>query len=81
MGTHFPNVDTPLLYPFKKELNQQDLISNRPLLSPVSAPPPGEIWADVLFPLPAEYPDELTIEVSVDGARHVQCGNLQNQYT
>ena len=74
MGIHFPNADTPLLYPFKEELNQQILVSTRPVLSPVSAPPPGEIWADVLFSFSAEYPDELTIEVSVDGAKHVQWG-------
>ena len=83
-------MDTSLLYPFKDMIpeatRRNRSISNTPppqataLPSPVSAPPAGERWADVLFNFPAEYPDELSIDVSADSIRHLLCIRLSTVY-
>lgn len=73
LGSSFPGVDTPLKYPFKEMIpdpRRARSTSNPPLppqppLSPI-APSSNDRFADVLFNFPAEYPDELSIDVSID---------------
>lgn len=74
LGSSFPGVDTTLRFPYKEiadDPRRPRSTSNPPLPPPPNALlPPNmgvavvEKWADVLFNFTAEYPDELTIDVS-----------------
>ena len=76
LGTSFPGVDTTLRVPYK-DVETRPRPSNPPappplppsrphqtLPSPVP-PPEREMWAEVLFNFSSEYPDEMSIEVSL----------------
>ena len=75
LGSSFPGVDTTLRYPYKDVLEASDPRRPRSTSNPPLPPPPNALippttgglvdkWADVLFKFTAEYPDELTIDVS-----------------
>ncbi len=78
LGASFPGVDTSLKYPYKDavpDARRARSISNPPTpqlnppVSPVGVLPPisaaVDRFADVLFNFVAEYPDELSVDVSV----------------
>ncbi len=81
LGASFPGVDTSLKYPYKDavpDARRARSISNppppqlnqlNPPVSPVGVLPPitaaVDRFADVLFNFVAEYPDELSVDVSV----------------
>lgn len=76
LGTSFPGVDTTLRVPFKEVDTRTRGNSNPPLPPPLPPsrshqplpspipPPEREVWAEVLFNFSAEYPGEMSIEVS-----------------
>lgn len=68
LGSSFPGVDTTLRYPYKDVAEVGSVVDRQRHAVPVqnSEPPipAGESWAEVLFTFVAEFPDELTIEVS-----------------
>ena len=78
LGSSFPGVDTTLSYPYSdvaetagggggsaaERRSRSTSIPPAPNFPPPSHPPHADRWAEVLFNFIAEYPDELTIDVS-----------------
>lgn len=70
LGSSFPGVDTTLRYPYRDMLadggpSTRSRSTSATPAPPVAPPEPDtERWADVMFAFHAEYPDELTIDVS-----------------
>ena len=85
LGSSFPGVDTTLSHPYHdvaeaatgggggtaaERRSRSTSIPPAPNFPPPSHPPLADRWAEVLFNFTAEYPDELTIDVSFD-ARNI----------
>ena len=78
LGSSFPGVDTTLSHPYQEmaeamgvggpavaeRRSRSTSIPPAPNFPPPSHPPQADRWAEVLFNFIAEYPDELTIDVS-----------------
>lgn len=79
LGSSFPGVDTTLSQPYHdvadtaatggggtaaERRSRSTSIPPAPNFPPPSHPPLADRWAEVLFNFTAEYPDELTIDVS-----------------
>ena len=80
LGSSFPGVDTTLSFPYNEvaetvgggggggsaaeRRSRSTSIPPAPKFPPPSHPPHADRWAEVLFNFVAEYPDELTIDVS-----------------
>lgn len=79
LGSSFPGVDTTLSQPYHdvaeapgaggaggaaERRSRSTSIPPAPNFPPPSHPPQADRWAEVLFNFVAEYPDELTIDVS-----------------
>ena len=76
LGSSFPGVDTTLSQPYHdvaeapgaggaaERCTQSTSIPPAPNFPPQSHPPHTDRWAEILFNFVAEYPDELTIDVS-----------------